>query len=64
MTITPQERARRSEDAARIRHSSEMEGGGTDAATRALQDRYVRGEITGDELIDFTRQHLASRQQR
>ncbi|GIG26485.1 MULTISPECIES: antitoxin VbhA family protein [Cellulomonas] len=55
MPISDEERAQRAADAARIRHSSEMERGGTDPAVRALQDRYVAGEITADELAALTR---------
>ncbi|WP_156911384.1 MULTISPECIES: antitoxin VbhA family protein [Arsenicicoccus] len=49
--ITEQEYVARVADARRIRHSTEMEGGRTSDVARAEQDRYVRGEITGDELI-------------
>ncbi|HET9655328.1 MAG TPA: antitoxin VbhA family protein [Kineosporiaceae bacterium] len=51
MSITPEEQARRAEDARRIRHSTEMEGGRTPDATMADQDAYVRGEIDEDEMV-------------
>lgn len=60
VAISEEERAQRAADADRIRHSSEMERGGTDDATRALQDRYVAGEITSDELMRLTREHVMS----
>lgn len=37
------------------RHSTELEGGRTDPAARALQERYVAGEISADELVEQTR---------
>lgn len=51
MSITREEQARRAEDARRIRHSTEMEGGHTPPATIADQDAYVHGEIDEDELV-------------
>ncbi|MFJ2301026.1 antitoxin VbhA family protein [Oerskovia paurometabola] len=59
MTISDEERAQRARDAARIRHSTELEGGRSDDAARAIQDMYVRGEIDGDELIRRTKAYLA-----
>lgn len=50
--ISATEQARRAEGLRQIRHSTEMEGGRTDDATRADQDRWARGEITTDELGD------------
>lgn len=32
------------------RHSTELEGGRSDAAARALQERYVAGDLSVDEL--------------
>jgi hypothetical protein len=61
MPISDEERAQRAADAARIRHSSEMERGGTDADVRAIQDRYVAGEITAAQLIALTRSHVIPR---
>ena len=54
MTITPEERARRAADALRIWHSTEMEGGRTSEAARAIQDLYVRGKIDEAELMRRT----------
>lgn len=54
----------RAEDARRIRHSTEMEGGRTSDEARAIQDMYVRGEIDEEELmrrtfaLDGTEGHL------
>ncbi len=59
MPISDEERAQRAADAARIRHSTELEGGRTDDAARAIQDMYVRGEIDGEELIRRTKAYLA-----
>lgn len=56
--IGPAEAARRAEDAQRIRHSTEMEGGRTTPKARAIQDAFVRGEIDADELIRRTRAYL------
>jgi uncharacterized membrane protein len=53
-TIPPEERGRREADALRIRHSTEMEGGRTSEAARAIQDMYVRGEIDEAELMRRT----------
>lgn len=39
----------------RARHSTEMEGGISDAAARAIQDRWARGEISDRQLIAETR---------
>ncbi|WP_454044666.1 antitoxin VbhA family protein [Cellulosimicrobium sp. Marseille-Q8652] len=43
MPISDEERAQRAADAQRIRHSTELEGGRTSDAARAIQDKYVRG---------------------
>lgn len=43
------ERRRRSVD--RARHSTEMEGGRSTAEDRAVQEAYVRGELTLDEYV-------------
>lgn len=37
-----------------VRHSTEMDGGRTSDQVRAMQDRRVRGEISGDELVQLT----------
>lgn len=58
MSISDEERARRADDAARIRHSTELEGGRTDDAARAIQDQYVRGEIDSEELVRRTKAYL------
>ncbi len=54
MSMSDEERARRADDAARIRHSTELEGGRTSEAARAIQDQYVRGEIDAQELMRRT----------
>lgn len=46
------ERQRRRAVVAAARHSSEMEGGGTTPAARAVQDAWVRGDLTLDEYLD------------
>jgi hypothetical protein len=63
MSISDEERAQRAADAQRIRHSTELEGGRTDDAARAIQDMYVRGEIDGEELIRRTKAYLASKEE-
>ncbi len=50
--ISEQERERRRVVIEGARHSSEMEGGGTTPAARAVQDAWVRGELTLEEFID------------
>lgn len=57
--ISTQEQARRQQRAEFVRVSTEMEGGQTSPAARAIQDRYVRGEITADELLELTREQVA-----
>jgi hypothetical protein len=61
MPISDEERAQRAADAARIRHSTELEGGRTEEGARAIQDMYVRGEIDGDELIRRTKEYIATK---
>ena len=39
----------------RIRHSTEMEGGRSSDEVREIQDRWVRGEITIEEMGLLTR---------
>lgn len=51
MSITPEEMARRMEDAQRIRHSTEMEGGRVPDETQADQDAYARGDIDETEMV-------------
>jgi len=63
MPISDEERAQRAADAQRIRHSTQLEGGRTDDAARAIQDMYVRGEIDGEELIRRTKVYLASKEE-
>ncbi|WP_454778713.1 antitoxin VbhA family protein [Georgenia muralis] len=53
--ISPEEQARREQYVAEVRHSTEMEGGRSDDASRDLQDRWARGEITLEELGERTR---------
>lgn len=50
-TISNDESAKRFEDARRIRHSTEMEGGRTPDAARRDQDAYARGEIDEAEMV-------------
>lgn len=40
----------------RIRHSTEMEGGRSSDAAREIQDRWDRGEINADELVQLTKE--------
>lgn len=47
---TPLEQRRRRQARNEARHSTELEGGRTDPVTRALQERYVTGGISIDEL--------------
>lgn len=49
-TITAAEVERRRAIVADVRHSTALEGGGSSAAVHAIQDRWVAGEITLDEL--------------
>lgn len=51
MGISTEEKAARAEDVRQARHSTEMEGGLTDAVTRADEDAYARGDIDEAELI-------------
>lgn len=37
-----------------IRHSTELEGGRTSDAARAIQDRWVEGAISDDDLMRLT----------
>lgn len=53
-SISPEEQARRQHVIEQARHSTEMEGGRTDDEARAIQDQFVRGEITDTELIEKT----------
>lgn len=53
--LTPTQVAERREATAQIRHSTEMEGGSSSDATRELQDRWARGEINADELVQLTK---------
>ena len=55
MQVSNEERAQRAADAARVRASTELEGGRSSDAARAIQDAYVRGEIDGDELVRRTK---------
>lgn len=55
MSISDEERAQRAADAARVRHSTELEGGRSSDAARAIQEAYVRGEIDADELVRRTK---------
>lgn len=49
--IDAEETARRFDDARRIRHSTEMEGGRTPDPARRDQDAYARGEIDEAEMV-------------
>lgn len=49
--ISPEERARRREDARQFRHSTEMEGGRVPEAAQADLAAYARGEIDEDEML-------------
>ncbi len=48
--VSVEEYERRVKVLSRARHSTEMEGGRTSDAVRAVQDRWARGEITADEV--------------
>ncbi|MDJ0315769.1 antitoxin VbhA family protein [Arthrobacter antibioticus] len=39
-----------------IRHSTEMEGGRSSDQARAVQDRWARGEIDADEMVELTKE--------
>lgn len=56
-----QQREKRAWAVEQARHSSEMEGGRTSEEVRALQDRYVRGEVSADELVALTKEHYGLR---
>ncbi len=56
-TINEAEMQARAWAVAQARHSTEMEGGRSSDEVRAVQDRYVRGEITSDELIAWVKAH-------
>lgn len=59
--ITEVEHARRRRAVDQARHSSEMEGLQSDPEGRALQERYVVGELSVTELIDRTRELVLAR---
>lgn len=52
MVITAKEQARRRAIVEEARHSSEMEGGRSSEVDRALQEAYVRGELTLDQFLE------------
>ena len=54
--LDPEELEERRWSVAQVRHSSEMEGGGSGPEARALQDRWAKGEISGDDLVRLTRE--------
>jgi uncharacterized membrane protein len=56
MKISAEELAAREYDMMRARKSTELEGGRSSEAARAIQDRYVRGEITSDEMVRLTKE--------
>ena len=58
MAISDKERALRENDVRQARASTELEGGRTSEAARAIQDAYARGEIDHDELMRRTRAYL------
>lgn len=58
MTISDQEKQRRTRAVAEARHSSEMEGLVSDGQTRADQDAYARGELSADELVERGRANV------
>lgn len=55
MAISEQERAQRATDVARIRHSTEMEGGRIPDETLADLTEFVAGDVDEAELIRRTR---------
>ncbi|GAA3513714.1 hypothetical protein [Georgenia daeguensis] len=48
---TPDQRAARADALARIKHSTEMEGGHVTPETEAIIQRFVDGEIDVEEMI-------------
>lgn len=54
-----QDRRRAAVDQAR--HSSQMEGVQSSPAGRELQEQYVDGEISAEQLVDRTRQMVQAR---
>ncbi|HEY3514523.1 MAG TPA: antitoxin VbhA family protein [Kribbella sp.] len=54
-TVGEAEQAQRAAQVASVRHSSALEGGRSTDAARALQDQYVAGEISIEELVERTR---------
>lgn len=54
MTLTQQQIEDRRWRIEQIRHSTELEGGRSNDAARAIQDRWVQGEIDEDELVQLT----------
>lgn len=59
--ISEQERRMRAIDATQSRHSAVMEGGQVPPAAQAIQDEYVAGKITSDEMMDRARALVESR---
>lgn len=56
MGLTPEEIEERRWHVRQIRHSTELEGGRSNDAARAIQDRWVRGEIDDDEWVWLTQE--------
>lgn len=56
MELDEQEQQRRQAILNFARRSTELEGGQTDAQARAIQDRWARGEIDGEEMTALTRE--------
>jgi len=52
--LTPEQQTR-ADTMASIRHSSELDGGRSSDAARAIQDLWIAGEIDTDELVRRTR---------
>jgi uncharacterized membrane protein len=58
MARSDEERALRENDVRQARASTELEGGRTSEAARAIQDAYARGEIDYEEFGRRTRAYL------
>ena len=56
-TVTSEERQRRAQSIASIRHSQRMEGGDVTPFAAGLFDRYSSGELTLDEVGEALKKH-------
>lgn len=56
MKLTNEQIEDRRRSIEQVRYSTELEGGRSNDAARAIQDRWVRGEIGDDDLVRLTQE--------